>query len=249
MKVLFVGDVHNHMYIFNDIKRLDNEYNFDKIIFVGDYVDDWNTSNHQSLITLDTIFDLKNSNSEKYELLLGNHELSYLGYKCSGHQYDLDDVMEMKLKENINNMKLYTTVICGDNKYYCTHAGITNDYIIDVLGDNWQENLDYMNLEVLNSLGMLRPCSYLRGGQDEYSSFMWADKREHITNNSVKEPIIKYQIIGHSPVKTVEHITPVDNIGNYDFIFIDTHSTYKDGTLFGDKSYLIWDEDKFEIVR
>ena len=36
MKVLFVGDVHNHTYMFNDIQRLDKEHNFDKIIFLAD---------------------------------------------------------------------------------------------------------------------------------------------------------------------------------------------------------------------
>ena len=32
MKILFVGDVHNHMYMFKDIERLDSQYNFDRII-------------------------------------------------------------------------------------------------------------------------------------------------------------------------------------------------------------------------
>ena len=34
MKYLFVGDIHNHKYIFDDIDRLDHKYNFDKIIFL-----------------------------------------------------------------------------------------------------------------------------------------------------------------------------------------------------------------------
>ena len=33
MKYLFVGDVHNHKYMFEDIKRLDDKYNFDRIIY------------------------------------------------------------------------------------------------------------------------------------------------------------------------------------------------------------------------
>lgn len=39
MKILFLGDIHNHLYMFDDIKRIDNEYKLDKIIFLGDYVD------------------------------------------------------------------------------------------------------------------------------------------------------------------------------------------------------------------
>ena len=66
MKYLFVGDVHNHSYIFDDVDRLDKEYNFDRIIFLGDYVDDWLTDNHDSLKTLDKIFSLKEKDPNKY---------------------------------------------------------------------------------------------------------------------------------------------------------------------------------------
>ena len=88
MNVLFVGDVHNHLYIFDDVQRLDKEYNFDKIVFLGDYVDDWNTNNQDSLETLKKVFELKESNPDKYRFCLGNHEFSYLGFRCCGHLYD-----------------------------------------------------------------------------------------------------------------------------------------------------------------
>lgn len=32
MKALFVGDIHNHSYMFNDIKKLDKKYKLDKIV-------------------------------------------------------------------------------------------------------------------------------------------------------------------------------------------------------------------------
>ena len=70
MKYLFVGDVHNHKYMFKDVERLDAQYNFDKIVFVGDYVDDWNTTNHESLETLEIDFDVIDfiqSNGSKYD--------------------------------------------------------------------------------------------------------------------------------------------------------------------------------------
>ena len=62
MKVLFVGDVHNHQYIFDDVTRLDKIYNFDRVIFLGDYVDDWMTDNNDSLKTLNKVIELKKSN-------------------------------------------------------------------------------------------------------------------------------------------------------------------------------------------
>lgn len=239
MKVLFVGDVHNHKYIFDDIKRLDEKYKFDRVIFLGDYVDDWSTDNHQSLETLDIVFKLKESNPDKYTLLWGNHESSYVGYRCSGHQFELDDIMEMKIKENIDKFDLYTTVQCGQNEYVCTHAGLNNGYVNEVLGgDRWKMTLYEYNKDKLPNLDMLALCSYLRGGSDKFSSFIWCDRREH-SIYLYQDPIIPHQIVGHTPVPS---IIITDSI-----IYVDTHSTYRDDTPFGDKSYLIWDDKGFIV--
>ena len=129
MKMLFVGDVHNHLYIFEDVQRLDTQYNFDKIVFLGDYIDDWQTDNHDSLKTLDKVFALKNSNLEKYILIFGNHEASYVGLRCSGHMEELSDVITQKLKENIDLFDFYYIVKLGNKDYICTHAGLLNEYI------------------------------------------------------------------------------------------------------------------------
>lgn len=236
MKALFVGDVHNHKYIFEDVKRLDEKYNFDKIVFVGDYVDDWLTDNHQSLETLDVVINLKRSNPEKYFFMLGNHELSYLGYKCSGHHYELEDVMTMKLKENIDCFDIYKEIKLGDNIFVCSHAGFSNEFINKLLdgADGWKSVLSG---DILDKLYLLSLCSYTRGGTSPFSSCLWADKREHNYYNRFEQPILPYQIIGHTPVESVTF--------NDSFIFIDTHSTYRDGTPYGNKTYLVWDENKF----
>lgn len=240
MKALFVGDIHNHSYIFQDIEKLDNEYHFDRVIFMGDYVDDWNTDNHQSLETLDRIFTLKTIDPEKYTFLIGNHELSYLGYKCSGHMTELEDVVEMKLNEHIDDLDFYTIVQCGDTEYVCTHAGITNGFALESLGGrNWKQFLGNMNQFKKMNLYPLSKCSYLRGGNDEFSSFLWCDRREH-SYFSLEEPIVPYQIVGHTPVKTV--------VKGGNIFFIDTHSTYRDGSEYGDKSYLVWGDNEFKIV-
>lgn len=256
IKTLFVGDVHNHTYIFDDIERLDKEYNFDRIIFLGDYIDDWNTTNDESSKTLLKVIQLKESNPNKYIFCLGNHELSYLGYPCSGHQYDGDNIIENLLKDDINLFDLYYSINLGDKHYYCTHAGITNSYIHGVLNRINEEdfylyktnshikNLDVINKDKLNSLHLLNKVSSLRGGRDNYSSMVWCDKREHEYFSMTEEYLIPYQIIGHTPVTTVSNISG----NNLDLYFIDTHSTYRDGRNIGDKSYLVWDEDKFTIV-
>lgn len=240
MKALFVGDIHNHNYMFQDIETLDKKYNFDRIICMGDYVDDWNTDNHQSLETLERIFTLKNLDREKYTFLVGNHELSYLGYKCSGHMFELEDVMNLKLEEHIDDLDFYTTIQCGNYEYVCTHAGISNGFAKEFLGGNrYKEFLGNMNQYKKMNLYPLSKCSYLRGGRDEFSSFLWTDLREH-RYFGYEEPIVPNQIVGHTPVQTI-----IMQKGIY---FIDTHSTYRDGSEYGDKSYLMWLDNHFEPI-
>lgn len=246
MKILFVGDIHTHDYILDDIKRLDKKYKFNKIVLFGDYVDDWLSSGYDSIETLNKIIELKNSNN-KYTLLLGNHELSYLGFPCSGHQYSQEKEIENILLKNIDLFDFYTSVQCGDKKYYCSHAGFTNEYLENVFNQNdyddinYEEHLQKINKNKLNNLFLASLCSYMRGGSNNCSSFLWADRKEHLYFNENEEPIIPYQIIGHTPVTHIDL--------NNDFIFIDTHSTYRDGTPFGDKSYLGWINNKFVILN
>ena len=243
MKALFIGDVHNHSYMFKDIERLDKEYKFDRIIFLGDYVDDWLTDNHNSLETLNTLFKLKEKEPDKYTMLIGNHELSYLGFPCSGHHRELEDLVEQKLKENIHNLEYYTEMELGNKTFVCSHAGFTNDYIcrvLDMYGE-WKPVLDDLQKTKLQNLAYLRYCSRARGGMDSCSSFVWTDRRElmYCPDNL----IIPYQIVGHTPASTVgSYISESEEL-----YFVDTHSTYRNGEPYGDKSYLMYDKE-FKIV-
>jgi predicted MPP superfamily phosphohydrolase len=224
------------------VERLDNEYNFDRIIFVGDYVDDWHTNNHDSIQTLEKVIKLKTDSWNKYTFLWGNHDISYVGYPCGGHCFDeLEHIVSLKLKNYFEYFDLYTEVKCGDKTFIVTHAGISNPYLEMILGkDTWRKTLDDMNTNKLTELEKLKYCARYRGGNDAFSSFIWCDRKEHLMLNEFEKPIISYQIIGHSTVKNIDI--------NNDYIFIDTHSTYSNGNLYGDKSYLIWDDDKFEVV-
>ena len=85
---------------------------------------------------------------------------------------------------------------------------------------------------------ILTKCSYLRGCIDDFSSFLWADKREH-TYFKYQDKKVPYQIGGHTPVTNIQIVD--------DIIFCDTHSTYRDGNPYGDKSYLVWNDRGFII--
>lgn len=256
MKILFVGDIHTHDYMLDDIKRLDIKYNLDRVVCLGDYVDDWLSSGYDSINTLNKIIELKNRNKDKYILLLGNHELSYLGFPCSGHQYNQEQEIQNILLQNLDLFDLYYSINLDNKHYYCTHAGITNNYIhgvLDRINQNddlyyvydYIKNLDIMNTNKLKYLSLLTKVSSVRGGEDQYSSMLWCDKREHEYFNMFEEYIIPYQIIGHTPVNTISKVSNGKNM----LYFIDTHSTYSNGKNIGDKSYLMWNNSEFKIIK
>ena len=270
MNYLFVGDIHNHNYIFDNINRLDDKYQFDNIIFVGDYVDDWNTTNEDSLNTLDKVINLKKSNENKYTLLIGNHELSYLGYPCSGHRYENDTLVNKKLLDNIkyfdickiidlNNCNSMFNYWDYDNAkasapYIISHAGFTDGYfniLKKVYGVEKDSSIDILKEiskiikdELINEGTIyytINQASFNRGGNSNYGSFLWADKIELL---DYPTSIFPNQIVGHSPVRS---ITNYRNI-NEDKWFIDTYSNYRDGREYGDKSYLAYIDNNFKIL-
>ena len=252
MKVLFTGDIHNKLYVLDKIEKLDKKYNFDKILFMGDYIDNWDSDNHTSLKVLDKVFNLKKENMNKYVLLIGNHERSYLGYPCSGHIDYLEDAVTSKLTENIDLLDFYFQIKIKNEDFICTHAGLTNEYIDEYLGgkDKYKKTLNDWNKNKLKNLHNLNVTSFYRGGRGRVGSFVWADKKELFNEFFSKEQYYApYQIIGHTPQKTITHYkNEYYGNSNGEFYFIDTHSTYNDGTMYGDGSFLIFLDDK-EVIE
>ena len=72
MKTLTVGDLHG-----KDVWKEIDTIRYDKIIFVGDYVDCFTTSNVEIKHNLEQIIRYKKDNMDKVVLLLGNHDVQY----------------------------------------------------------------------------------------------------------------------------------------------------------------------------
>ena len=70
MKTISIGDIHGR-----DIWKNVNPSKYDKIIFVGDYVDSFTISNTTILNNLLDIIEFKKSFKNKVILLLGNHDI------------------------------------------------------------------------------------------------------------------------------------------------------------------------------
>ena len=71
MRICAIGDIHGR----NDWEKVDpNKY--DKIIFVGDYVDSFDIPTGEILKNLENIIAFKKEYYDKVILLLGNHILN-----------------------------------------------------------------------------------------------------------------------------------------------------------------------------
>ena len=255
MKILTIGDVHGRdkwmfqthgsPYEFNlwktsvengapanDDLWSDCPYmGFDKIIFVGDYVDSYDLKNETILNNLRDIVFFKKALPDKVILLVGNHDIQYFiqFQVCSGFRgemlHDLSDIFndkELGLKlahlEKDNNGK----------KYLWTHAGITpgwlNETRKDVLDERYRffdivKEIENDDIDIfLNRLFEIR-CSNIfnvdsySGGTDLWAGPLWV--RPEVFNNDSVEGL--NQIVGHTPQNAIK----IENIKDVKHYFVD----------------------------
>ena len=136
-KILFVGDIHTKDWIIDKVDELLNtDKEIDKAVFTGDYLDEFGATYHDNINILNKVINFKNKNKDKVTLLIGNHELSYLGFPCSGHIYN----------ENINdllkqNLDLFDLIYEEDN-FIVYHGGLTKNWIELLINEYNQNSVD-----------------------------------------------------------------------------------------------------------
>ncbi len=239
--ILVCGDLHAKYHILEKVKE--KAKLFDKVVFLGDYVDDWNTPPEVSYNLLNSLLEWKNSEPDKIVLLWGNHDLSeYLKneYLCSGFNLRTSYLTHNLYSENEDKFQ----VAYGYGPLLFTHAGVTEGWLKNIyknyggilLGDLFADLLNHKcNIKNRPSVQSdifhedeLSWSGIARGGSKAPSP-IWADKSE-LEEDSLTNPI--FQIVGHTPVETIT----IDDKKN--LVFCDTHSTYRDGKNIGDNSLL-----------
>jgi len=205
MKIITVPDLHGK----ESWNTLDPSV-YDKIIFLGDYVDSKGYfSDREELTNLERIIEFKLCYPNKVELLIGNHDLHYLYfplYRASSFNVQLQPVLSALFKSN----RECFTYAFQIGSHLWTHAGVSNswfDYHQDTIQsftekDTIKELGSILNLMGFHHLDELATISTIRGGLGVHGGIMWADKSETIKDYL---PGI-HQYVGHS---RVQHITMV----------------------------------------
>ncbi len=204
MKIISIGDVHGRPYW----KHI-NVSEYDKIIFVGDYVDSFPFTDPEILANLLDIIELKKSYPDKVVLLLGNHDVQYMylneGFGCSGYRPSMAASLKHVFMEN---KKLFQMAHQIEN-YVWTHAGISTrwyDYNKKEI-DEFAEKFELKGLvETINHMmftnkenRLLHQIGRKRGGYYPSGGITWADRNE--TCNDYLDGY--HQIVGHTPIDVI----------------------------------------------
>lgn len=244
MNILFVGDVHTKLNIIDLVEQLLNNSSMkiDKVVFTGDYVDDWGCSIQDNINTIKYVISFKNRYKDKIILLLGNHELSYLGHPCSGHKASLE--LTNLLKINIQ----YMDVFYNYRNILVSHGGLTENWKnLFEHKFGWQfpytQANDALHSLDENLLSYLAIASYTSGGNGIYASPLWARPKDHklfLVNNLI-------QVVGHTPIQG----NIFDNIYKHcssEIFYIDTFFTYNNETI-GNKDLLYFDDETDTFIN
>ena len=202
MKHLIIGDLHG-----KDCWKQANTILYDKVVFLGDYVDHWTLPDNRIYQNLVEIIELKKNDPEKVILLLGNHDVQYLHYPnfgCSGFRPSMQRLLTMLFRENKD---LFQAAYQHRN-YLFTHAGVTNGWyaqflklpLLKQIRDEKDTVADMLNkIEQTSQRWLLHQAGTSRGGFG-HGGPTWADRKELIA-----DMLDGYnQVVGHTVISEVQ---------------------------------------------
>lgn len=230
MKLFIISDVHgrSNWQHFVDIRHLiklpNLETDYDKYIFLGDYVDSYTETDAVILYNLQQIIQFKKNYPDNVILLLGNHDLQYMfefnNHGCSGYRPEMYQELHKLFQDN---KELFQPVY-RINNYLFTHAGVTTiwkKYLNETTdGTTYEGDIDQIINTMFDSYDYyLFIVGYARGGHHKSGGPFWADKSE----SSAWVLPNYHQVVGHHPVKDAPYTHKVDD--NTSITYVDNNET------------------------
>jgi len=217
-----------------DYLDFENPYRFqvdwDKIVFVGDYVDSFDIGNEQILDNLRDIVLFAKTYPDLVVLLLGNHDIQYIVSNecCSGYRAEMRPDLNDLFTENKDLFKI-AFLDEFEHEYkgrpitvrtLWTHAGVTRGWFTELMRDinspRYRLNEFFIGSEnwkidkILNLAWDLRVDNLYNvdahsGGSDLWAGPLWV--RPHILNEFYLEGYD--HVVGHTPQSAVYRHCPL----------------------------------------
>lgn len=209
VNVLIVGDMHcKQKWILPQVDMLIEERAVDRVVFLGDYADEWHSTADDVIGALQYQTEWADSHANDnlmIEFLIGNHDFEYLRRAgCSAtHREAMEPIRDALLRMD---MKVATRVDMP-TPTLVTHAGLTQKWRerylaatdnIDEVASRLNGMLDLSNPEATSALAS---AGRSRGGS-KLPGPLWAD----ISDLRIDAAIGFDQVIGHTPVNTCRSI-------------------------------------------
>lgn len=241
---LFVGDLHlQAKLILPLVEKTIEKHNVERVIFMGDYVDQWNQCDNSHLyideLTLLNKFRKKLIKEGKVEpvFLIGNHDMPYLiGIREYYSVYDtktFDKVHDLLLQ-------LQPQIAYEVGEYsVASHAGYVRTLAWEIPRWHfkpWLYGYIDESIELQKDVGR-------RGGFDTFGSVLWEDFGKRLWRAGMK-----YQIVGHTPQKTITDLRGGVTC-EANCICVDTFSLNQFYNPIGDGSMLLYKDDNFEVIE
>jgi len=128
-KVLAIGDIHTKIWIIEKVAKVINDY--DKVIFCGDYADDFSASPQDTLNTWNLLKDMQRQNRSKVELVTGNHDYIYVNDTPSlqsGYNPMTQVLINTPENKDLQEWLTGLPVIIEIDGVTYSHAGVANEW-------------------------------------------------------------------------------------------------------------------------
>lgn len=228
MKVFIIPDIHLKPWILDKADMLVKRGDYDKIIFLGDFVDDWGKQYNIGLYE-ETLNRLEKFLKEYNNSIIcyGNHDISYIwqasqsGYSSLARDtvvLHLDKIKKVLPEEN------YGFIHKIDNVLF-SHAGLCRSFVLENFGTKGSIGID----DIVSDINKM--------GRDKLwkdNSPIWARPQ------GGRYPLYSgglMQVVGHTPVKCTSYEE------EYDLLTMDNFSTYNtlDRKPIGDQKFVCVD--------
>ena len=237
MKVLVIPDVHLKPWIFDKADEVPSE-KYDTIVSLGDLVDDFNQQHNVDLYieTLERVLKF-DSNHPGMLWCWGNHDFSYkYHFTETGFSHMMVPTVGKylgKMQEQFGDR--YKVIHRIDDTLF-SHAGLTDDYVYMMWNDGGEviipDDIDVVLGDEENGINNFVNSGVSANYLWHDLSPIWTRPQYHVTTTMYK-PEQYWQVIGHTPTEE-----PVDGSN---FVSLDTFSTHRDGTPYGNQKLVIVD--------